>query len=204
MKHLVANLITGEIAQVRWPTQPPLDADGKLNKRAPDSEWVPVQKDGFLVNPDISHLQSVPRHYWKVEGNAIVEMTQVEKDALDGLEAMRAKAVQILSADARRDMDGPFDYGGKTFNLDLGMRINLIGSFQAFAQGAAFRPSVWRTTDGDFHPIGTMAEFTAFHAAAFAAAIDFGSTYELKLAEITAAKTKAQLEAVKPSRGRHN
>ena len=37
----------------------------------------------WIVNPDLSAVESVPRKYWKLSGNDVVEMNQSEKDAKD-------------------------------------------------------------------------------------------------------------------------
>ena len=46
--------------------------------------------EDWLHNPDLSLVISVPRKYWKVVGDAVVEMDQSEKDGVDtALEAAR-------------------------------------------------------------------------------------------------------------------
>ena len=37
----------------------------------------------WIVNPDLSGLAAVPKIYWKVVGDLVVEMGQVEKDSVD-------------------------------------------------------------------------------------------------------------------------
>lgn len=44
-----------------------------------------VVADGYLIRPDVSALAGVPERYWKVVANALVEMTQLEKDAVDAV-----------------------------------------------------------------------------------------------------------------------
>lgn len=39
--------------------------------------------DDWVINPDLSVVAAVPRVYWKVSNNDIVEMSQAEKDAVD-------------------------------------------------------------------------------------------------------------------------
>lgn len=196
MKDIIVNLATGEIRRGRWPRRPPLGENGELNKLAPDEDWQPIPRDGFLVNPDVSHLHGVPEHHWKLDNGAIVEMSQPEKDAMDGLERTRERAIARLDEDAARDMDGPFQHDGRTFLLDMRMRIALIGMHQAFSSGSAFRPSAWRATDGELHPISSIQEFTAFHADAFASALNFSSLYQQKLDAIKAARTKSELKSL--------
>lgn len=47
-----------------------------------------------LFNPDISAVKNVPLKYWKKAGNTIVEMTKIEKDAID-LAEKQARIVAI-------------------------------------------------------------------------------------------------------------
>ncbi|REJ89978.1 MAG: hypothetical protein DWQ35_17320 [Planctomycetota bacterium] len=37
----------------------------------------------WLINPDLTGMAEVPREYWKVEGDAVVEMSPGEKAAID-------------------------------------------------------------------------------------------------------------------------
>ncbi len=37
------------------------------------------RRASYLVNPDLSHVEKVPRHFWKMEKNRVVEMTPAEK-----------------------------------------------------------------------------------------------------------------------------
>jgi len=41
----------------------------------------------WAIDPDISAVGAVPRVYWKWNGSVVVEMTQVEKDAIDDYDA---------------------------------------------------------------------------------------------------------------------
>jgi len=38
-----------------------------------------------LINPDISAVSALPNKYWKCIDDALVEMTQEEKDAVDAI-----------------------------------------------------------------------------------------------------------------------
>ena len=37
----------------------------------------------WIINPDLSAVQSVPVKYWKIVGDTVTEMNQSEKDAVD-------------------------------------------------------------------------------------------------------------------------
>jgi hypothetical protein len=80
---LAIHRTTGEIQRSRWPRRPPLGEDGQPNLGA--AEWDIVVDPVWLVNPDVSALADVPEKYWKVDGDAVVEMTDEEKIAKDEL-----------------------------------------------------------------------------------------------------------------------
>jgi len=39
--------------------------------------------ENWIINPDISSLTGVPKKYWKISGDSVLEMDQSEKDAVD-------------------------------------------------------------------------------------------------------------------------
>ena len=46
----------------------------------------------WLINPDVSALSAVPRKYWKVVGNTVVEMTTAEKKNVDKVSEFEQQA----------------------------------------------------------------------------------------------------------------
>lgn len=59
--------------------------------------------DVWLIDPDLSALAGVPSKYWKVSGNAIVEMSASEKTAQDAaiLESVKASRIGYLDGKVR-------------------------------------------------------------------------------------------------------
>lgn len=45
-----------------------------------------------IINPDLTSVANVPTHYWKRDGDNIVEMTQAEKDAVNASQLVMRKA----------------------------------------------------------------------------------------------------------------
>lgn len=54
----------------------------------------------YISEPDLSAVAGVPRKYWKITGDVVSEMSQVEKDAVDAaaLSATRDSAVAELDS----------------------------------------------------------------------------------------------------------
>lgn len=53
----------------------------KIVDRSGDTPEFP--RDKYIINPDEEMMVSVPREYWKVDGDILREMTQAEKDELE-------------------------------------------------------------------------------------------------------------------------
>lgn len=57
----------------------------------------------WIINPDLSALAGVPIKYWKISGDAVTEMTQAEKDAVDAAEQSARVAAIKAALKARFD-----------------------------------------------------------------------------------------------------
>jgi len=63
----------------------------------PETDWI--------INPDVSAVTDVPRKYWKLDGDRVIEMTQSEKDAVDAQELQnRIDAVKELGDAGLKDV----------------------------------------------------------------------------------------------------
>jgi hypothetical protein len=70
----------------------------------------------WIINPDLSSLTEVPWRYWKVVGDAVVEMTQGEKDAVD-LALLTALYEQLIDQVTRKVDE--FHIGDDFIGVDL-------------------------------------------------------------------------------------
>jgi len=64
----------------------------------------------WIINPDLSTVQSLPVKYWKIEGDNVLEMTQQEKDDVDNALLPAAKTDQTtrLIVDTRNYINGAY------------------------------------------------------------------------------------------------
>jgi hypothetical protein len=54
----------------------------------------------WIINPDLSALSNVPQKYWKVVGDAVIEMSAAEKTAVDAaLLAVRRDQIEAKTTD---------------------------------------------------------------------------------------------------------
>jgi len=75
----------------------------------------------FMAHPDMSGVEGVPRYFWKVDGNAVVEMNQTEKDAVTATEivpAKRVKYAEIMWNTPNVMEASGFVHNSKTFPMD--------------------------------------------------------------------------------------
>jgi len=49
----------------------------------------------WIVDPDLSSVEDVPAKHWKLDGDAVVEMDQGEKDAVDAAELAKAISERV-------------------------------------------------------------------------------------------------------------
>jgi len=75
-------------------------------------------KEDWIINPDLSAVENVPKKYWKIIGDAVSEMTPAEKDTfvLPGAKIQRqaqakSRSVQLI-VEALADM-APGDNAGQ-------------------------------------------------------------------------------------------
>jgi len=68
--------------------------------------------DKWIINPDLSAVEKVPRKYWRIDGERVVEMSENQKAAVDAAELDTLKAAkleelqnEVLSRLAGRDLD---------------------------------------------------------------------------------------------------
>ena len=80
-----------------------------------------LDQNEWLINPDLVYVSGVPQKYWKVVGNNVLEMTDVEKNLKDQWEAEVAALAQLPDEvvvtsgieQATINIDGPRNADGK-------------------------------------------------------------------------------------------
>ncbi len=65
----------------------------RLSVNTPD-----FPKAAWIHNPNLAPVRSVPKKYWKIRNDDVVEMGAGEKAAVDAAEAARDKSVNLLLA----------------------------------------------------------------------------------------------------------
>ncbi|RYD66044.1 MAG: DUF4376 domain-containing protein [Verrucomicrobiaceae bacterium] len=128
------------------------------------SEW--------LINPDLSEVEDVPKHYWKItEDDQVVAMTQDEQANSDllsiyqGLDLVGAVRVKHDLVNTFRDekLNGGWLYQGIHYDSDVVSRSNMTGIMTLISTGytlpAEFTFRAQNNTDVHFD----NATFTAFY-----------------------------------------
>ena len=103
-----------------------LEYKGSVNSPDFGPEWI--------VNPDLTALVNVPKKYWKIIGDDVLEMDQAEKDAVDAAELVILKAKLLEDVDSHAESlitDGPgIEYppaSGKYLSLSINAQIKWTG-----------------------------------------------------------------------------
>ena len=105
--------------------------------------------EDWIINPDLSALESVPQKYWKVVGDTVVEMDQAEKDAVD---AALAPKVQVRFHGSSTIVQGQLNVVGGDWTSVGGvvttpgffapvasLKSRIIGSYKTAGLGAEIR-----------------------------------------------------------------
>ena len=153
----------------------------------------------WIHNPDLSAVAAVPKRYWKVVADAVVEMTQAEKDVVDATNLAGMKAARIVAVDLRTDelIAQGFAFAGKVFSLSLAAQAKMTGIHAVKDHPAITYPIVWNTKDDlDHHSLASAAEVEGFYLTALGtirAHLDSGTALH---DAVNAATTQAELDAV--------
>lgn len=164
----------------------------------------PVMPDGV----EHKHLTVVAGRDLTFKGSviptgAIVEMSQAEKDVVDGALVPAAKTAKKNAIDARTDaiIAGGFDYDGHHFSLSVGAQMNLVGLQKGIDAGAIMFPHKISTDDDSVeYSIPDEATYTTIYllgVGAIKTAMDSGRVLKLAVAACT---TLAEVEAVEDLR----
>lgn len=95
----------------------------KIKAHTPD---YPTEQ--WIINPDLSNVVGVDIKYWVIEGDAVREMTDAEKDAAYLEEFRTAKMAEIDGKTNELISEG-FTYDNKVFSMSAEAQINWTNLF---------------------------------------------------------------------------
>jgi hypothetical protein len=142
-----------------------------------------------LVNPDLSAL-SVAQKYWKHSAGSIIEMSQAEKDDIDGgLEAARGIKIKAIDARTEELIALGFTYASKVFSLSIPSQSKMTAAHQIKDDVAFIYPVVWNTiSDDSTYSIADATDMGGFYMTAI-------GTIRARLDSGTALKDSARAAA---------
>lgn len=97
--------------------------------------------DNWVINPDLSGLGGVDCKYWKVVGDAVVEMNQTEKDAVDAAELAAAKTQRKI--DLRQEAIDYFETRYSSFVQDMFASLHLDAFETGKTNRRAYLATYW-------------------------------------------------------------
>jgi hypothetical protein len=160
----------------------------------------------WLINPNLEAMSSVPVKYWKVAGDALAEMTQAEKDAVDAALLPDVKRARCRLVDERTTelITQGFEFppeSGNVFSLSAEAQSNLLGlKTMASDPGFTYPVEYNLLDDSGTYSIPDEATALAFYATAVAtkrARLDSGTAIKN---QIRAAVSETEVLAVEDNR----
>lgn len=158
----------------------------------------------WIHNPDLSAVEGVPKEHWKIDGDAVVEMDQGEKDTVAvGKFAAQVRAkFREIDGKTERLIDAGFEYppaSGQFFSLSTHAQITLLGADTN--REVLTYPVTFNTKDDDGElEIADKAAMNAFFLSAMVAVRSHLDTGTVLKAQVRAATEKSGLDAIADDR----
>lgn len=156
----------------------------------PEADW--------LRNPDLSGVAGVPQKLWKVDAGAVVPYPEPEQ-----LAVLKPEKIAAIEAKTASLIGGGFEYpaaSGTMYSLGVDARIEIIAMKQAKANELSY-PVPFTSQDGTVNAsLANAAEVDTFYATAFGRYQAIKAAGGLLKAQVAAATTIAELDAVVDNR----
>ncbi len=158
--------------------------------------------EDWIHGPELSHMEGVPLHYWKVIGDTIDEMTQVEKDSADLLRLPELKEQRFEEIDGRTGdlIEQGFEFppeSGLVFSLSREFQLMLSGLNQERDAPEVSYPIEWNTKDDSGKLSLTDASMVrSFYLTAMGTVLARRNSGTALKDQIRAASTVAEVDAV--------
>jgi len=162
----------------------------------PTSDWV--------HNPDLSAVQGISKEYWAIDAYGdVVEMSQSEKDDVDGYNIDNLMSVKFRAIDNRTMelIDVGFIFDGYLFSLSTAAQSRLMGIDQIRNDVAVVYPIRWNSKDDmDVYEINDADEMHDFYLTAVGTyRVHVDNATNIK-DQVRAAVTKADIDTVVDNR----
>lgn len=121
----------------------------------------------FLATTDFSHVEGVPKYYWKIENEQLVEMTETEKDAVDIAKrpAILEKKLADIDRKTKEVVERGFQHDGQTFSLSQEAQANWTRIKIIQLSGTLVFPVTVSTMNSDLYDIVDEPSMLAFFTA---------------------------------------
>lgn len=159
----------------------------------------------WLINPDLSAVEGVPNKYWSIHGDDVTEMTPEEKAAVDAADLEPYKQAKVDQIDARTAeliLEG-FEFDGNFFSMSEAAQRNWAGMGTVLALGMLSFPMQISTKDEGSYVLQSQEHCLQFLGTymMYQAHPNYPLTQgRILKAQVTAATTKAEVDAVEDTR----
>ena len=155
--------------------------------------------DDWIHGPDLSAVAGTPRRDWHVDGDSVRLKTSQEWDSTN-LDDYKAERHAAIDDKTRQLISAGFSFGGKTFSLSNSAQNNWQALQSSSDQSRLTFPVAVSTIDGGEFSIADAAQMLLFSGTSLATGkAHYDSGRALRL-QVTAATTKAGVDAVADDR----
>jgi hypothetical protein len=156
-------------------------------------------EEDWIINPDLSSVESIPKEYWKIVQDDVLEMDQAEKDQVDLNNLPALKDSRFMEIDAKTCsllLEG-FSFDNVYFSLSLAAQTNW--NTLKNSQTDFIWPVSITTIDNDTY-ILTQSNLGAFWSAGRDKTKDHLDSGRVLKKQIKDATTKAEVDSVVDNR----
>ena len=121
----------------------------------------------WLINPDFSAVEDIPKYYWKIANEQLVEMSDAEKTVVDTTQRAESLMIKIEAIDSKTQaiIEDGFTYSSMVFSLSQPAQATWTLLKLAQLSGTLTFPIEVATIDDQIYEIQDVTEFTAFTTA---------------------------------------
>lgn len=171
------------------------EIEASFDRPVKDGSDVVLTYEQEMIDPSVR--DGVPSKYWKIVDDRLTEMTQGEKDDVDGVLVDPEKVAVYSRIDARTvELIGEgFTYDGETFSLSAAAQSNWLRIMTWKLAGTLTFPLTVSTKDNNTYIIADAAAFDAFYSAVNAAVTGHVGSGQAQKAIVMAMTTLAEVQA---------
>ena len=155
--------------------------------------------EDWVINPDLSGVVAVDKKFWKITGDVVSEMTNLEKDTAY-LAENKLQKIEAIDLKTKDIILGGFSFGGKIFGLNPDSITDWIGTKQACDLGFLTYPFFISTINDEEFSLTDSTMVTNFYIAGLTAKVVAATGGRALKISVNDAANQTELDAVVDNR----